>query len=242
MVDLKKIVCYSGGKDSTAMLIYLLENQKQVDDIIYVDMDEWMWFNSINHIRWVAYQLNCKIHIINAMEEIKKGFERYGFPSFFNRWCTGIKRDLMRDYIKEKYPNEEIIQYIGYTADEDKRIGKNIYTYGSVEYPLVDAGITSDETLEMCQKYNLDFNEVYNHHSHYNCWLCPLQKISELEYICNNLPDEWEYLRKLQNKTDGYFQNGKSIFEFEHKFWLNKQEELREKRMLAREKYRQRGG
>ena len=38
----KKIVSYSGGKDSTAMLITLVENDAQIDDILYVDVGDWM--------------------------------------------------------------------------------------------------------------------------------------------------------------------------------------------------------
>lgn len=89
---MKKIVCFSGGKDSLAMLIYLLENKKQIDDIIYVDMDDWMWDSAKTHIKQVEETFNIHINIINAKEERIKGFERYGFPSFINRWCTGIKR------------------------------------------------------------------------------------------------------------------------------------------------------
>ena len=237
---MKKIVCFSGGKDSLAMLIYLLENKKQVDDIIYVDMDDWMWDSAKTHIKQVEKTFNIHINIINAKEERIKGFERYGFPSFINRWCTGIKRDMMRDYLRKKYPNEKIIQYIGYTADEEKRLKKSIYTYTDTEYPLVKAGINSNETLNMCKKYNFDFGGVYEHHSHYNCWMCPLQKIDELKWIYHNSPKKWNYLINLQKQTDGYYQNKKKIFEFGQKFWEKDKDRLKKERMKKREMYKKR--
>lgn len=40
---MKKILCYSGGKDSTAMLIHILENGLQLDEILYIDVGDWMW-------------------------------------------------------------------------------------------------------------------------------------------------------------------------------------------------------
>ena len=100
---MKKIVSFSGGKDSTAMLITLLGNGSQIDDILYVDVGEWMWKEAKEHIHSVEGKLGVNITILDASEEISKGFARWGFPSIFNRWCTGIKRDMMRDYIKDKY-------------------------------------------------------------------------------------------------------------------------------------------
>ena len=37
MLKTKKIVSFSGGKDSTAMLLRLLEENYQVDDIVFFD-------------------------------------------------------------------------------------------------------------------------------------------------------------------------------------------------------------
>lgn len=103
----KKIVCYSGGKDSTAMLIHLLETNQQIDDILYVDVGDWIWESSEEHLNKVETILDVKITRLTVEEVIKKGFERWGFPSILNRWCTGIKRDIMRQYLKEKYRERE---------------------------------------------------------------------------------------------------------------------------------------
>ena len=133
-----------------------------------------------------------------------------------------------------------IIQYIGYCADEVKRTSKKLYSAYDVEYPLVEAGITTQQALEICKDYGFDFGGVYEHHIHFNCWLCPLQRVNELESIFKEYPDKWDYLRNLQHQTDGYYQNGKTIFEYEKKFWDNKQEELKNNRMNARERYNKR--
>ena len=237
----KKIVCYSGGKDSTAMLIHLLETNQQIDDILYVDVGDWIWESSEEHLNKVETILDVKITRLTVEEVIKKGFERWGFPSILNRWCTGIKRDIMRQYLKEKYrERESIVQYIGYCADEHKRTNKKLYSYYDVEYPLVNANITTKGALMICKSYGFDFGGVYNHHEHYNCWLCPLQKRDELYYLWKCRPDLWDRLRSMQLSTDGYYQNGMSIFDFEKKFWLRNHNELKDKRMEARKKYNKR--
>ena len=238
---MRKILCFSGGKDSTAMLIHIIENNMRLDDIIYVDMGSWMWSSAKEHIKQVEEVFNVKINIIHAEEEIWKGFERWGFPSFVNRWCTGVKKELMRKYIKENYDlGEKIVQYIGYCADEDCRINKKLYHSFSVEYPLVDAGISTDEALNLCKEYGFDFGGNYEHHSHYNCWLCPLQRVNELRYLWREEPELWNRLRQMQYRTDGEYQYKRTIFDFDKKFWLEEKEKLRENREIAKRKYNRR--
>ena len=109
---MKHIVCFSGGKDSTAMLIHLLENNKPIDEILYVDVGDWIWKSAKSHIQQVEEKLGVKITQLDVTDEIKKGFERYGFPSFFNRWCTGVKRDAMRVHLKEKWGGHSTIHWL----------------------------------------------------------------------------------------------------------------------------------
>lgn len=248
MIELKvkKIVCFSGGKDSTAMLIHLIETDSQIDDILYVGVGDWMWSNAEDHLKEVEQKLGVKITRLDAESEIKKGFERYGFPSLFNRYCTGIKRDTMRDYLRDKYlttaegeSNVQLVQYIGYCSDEERRTDKKIYSAYDVEYPLVEAGITTEEALQKCYEYGFNFGGIYEHHHHYNCWMCPFQKIDELYYIFKEEPLLWSKLREMQFQTDGYYNHGESIFEYDKKFWLRNHKELRDQRLQAREKYRQ---
>lgn len=234
----KHILCFSGGKDSTAMLIHCIENKLPLDEILYVDCGDWMWDCASGHIQSVEEKLNVNITILDITHKLKEGFSKWGFPSFFNRWCTGEKREAMKKYLRNKYPDDEIIQYIGYTSDESKRTGKKLYSSFGVEYPLVDAGITGEMAHKICKEYGFDFGGVYKHHSHFNCWCCPLQKVGELRHIYIYMPELWDRLREMQKQTDGYYQNGKTIFEFEQKFWKEKQEQLKKQRLDARTKKR----
>jgi len=99
----KYICCFSGGKDSTAMLIHILENNLPLDEILYVDVGGWIWKSAQEHIQKVEKTLNVNITQLDITDELDKGFQRWGFPSFLNRWCTGCKRDKMRDYLKSRY-------------------------------------------------------------------------------------------------------------------------------------------
>lgn len=106
-MDQVRICCFSGGKDSTAMLIHILENDLQLDEVLYVDVGDWMWESASNHLQQVKDKLGVDITVLDVSDEIHNGFERWGFPSMFNRWCTGIKKESMRKYLREKYGERE---------------------------------------------------------------------------------------------------------------------------------------
>ena len=234
----KYICCFSGGKDSTAMLIHILENDLPLDEILYCDVGDWMWDSAQSHIQQVEDKYNVKITQLDITDKLKEGFKKWGFPSFFNRWCTGEKRDAMKRYLRDKYGKDEsIIQYIGYCADEEKRTNKKLYSSFEVEYPLVDAGISTSDALQLCKEHGFDFGGVYEHHSHFNCWMCPLQKVNELKWVFDNKPEYWNILREMQHSCDGYYQNGKTIFDYEKQFWEKNCDDLKQKRMDARRKY-----
>ena len=65
----KFILCFSGGKDSTAMLIHLLENEKPIDEILYVDVGDWIWKSAKTHIQQVKDKL---------LKGLEYGCQRYG--------------------------------------------------------------------------------------------------------------------------------------------------------------------
>jgi hypothetical protein len=223
------------------MLIHLLEHDKPIDDILYVNVGDWIWKSAQSHIQQVEDTLGVKITQIDITDELDKGFQRWGFPSFLNRWCTGVKRDAMRDYLKSKYGERESIwQYIGYCADETTRTDKKLYSSYDVIYPLVEANITTNQALEICKSYGFDFGGVYEHHSHFNCWLCPLQRKAELYEVFKRYPNYWEVLRDMQYQTDGYYYPNETIFDLEKQFWDKSRIELKDKRMKARLKYNKR--
>ena len=235
---MKYILCFSGGKDSLAMLIHVLTNKLPLDEVLYVDMGEWMWQREAADVLIQVNELfNVDITRISVYDEIKKGFRKWGFPSFINRWCTGIKREAMKKYLKKTYDDEEITQYIGYCADEAKRTSKKLYSSYEVSYPLVDAGITTTDAKKICEDYGFNFGGVYEHHSHFNCWLCPLQRKKELNWIFEHDKEKWEYLRKMQLETDGYYYPKETVFDLEKQFWLKNIEFLKARRQIAKKIY-----
>jgi 3'-phosphoadenosine 5'-phosphosulfate sulfotransferase (PAPS reductase)/FAD synthetase len=209
---LKHIACFSGGKDSLAMLLLIKERGLPLDKIIHVGIPKWEWEEVPRIIKKTEDIIGMEIITIDIQEKINDDFEKYGFPNFKFRWCTGDKNQAMRLYIRDNF-GKDVKEYVGIAYDEIKRKPKAKRKIT----PLIDYKITEKKALQKCKDYGFDFGGIYNHHSHLNCWCCPLQRIGELEYIYKKCPEKWEILKGMQSRSEKTFRD-KSIFELEERF------------------------
>ena len=98
------IVSFSGGKDSTAMLLMMLEKGITVDRIICVDTTK-EFPQMYEHIEKVQAMIEpLKIEIVKIDFDywfgerlLSKGKRQgqlgFGWPDMRNRWCTQLKTD-----------------------------------------------------------------------------------------------------------------------------------------------------
>ena len=98
---MRHIVSFSGGKDSTAMLLKMIEENMQIDEIIFCDTG--VEFPAMyEHIRKVEKYIERPITILKSkytfeylmFDYVKtkgknKGKKGYSWPDFRVRWCTG---------------------------------------------------------------------------------------------------------------------------------------------------------
>ena len=143
---IRHILSLSGGKDSTALAIYL---HHQIPELEYVfcDTDQELP-ETYDYLGRLEAFLGKTIHYL---KHDGKGFKelltaRRGFlPSAQVRWCT--------EYLKikpfEKFVGDNIVySYIGIRADEPHRKGY-ISTKPNIvaQYPFIDDGIRKDDVI-----------------------------------------------------------------------------------------------
>ena len=211
------VVSFSGGKDSTAMLLRMIEENYPIDIILYCDTG--LEFPEMEeHIRKVEEYIGREITVIKsekdfmyyATEHIKTvrsikvpGYkpgdtrQGYGYPSVFSRWCTRIlKLDVIDKYLKELRKNYDIIEYVGIAADEPKRIKND----SNKHYPLVNWSMTETECLKYCYDKGFDFGGLYEIWDRVSCWCCPLQSLDDLRKLKDYRPHLWKKLREMDEK------------------------------------------
>ena len=217
---MKHIVSFSGGKDSTAMLLMMLEKKMQVDEIIFCDTG--MEFPQMyEHIKKVEQYIGRPITILRADKSFEyymfehektrgktKGLKGYGWPTMFVRWCTlKFKTQLLKRY----YEKQEITEYIGIAVDEPARIKEK-------NYPLVDWEVTEAEALKYCYEKGFDWGGLYKDFRRVSCWCCPFKGIDELRVLYHKYPVLWETLKDMDKRSYNQFRETRSVKSLERLF------------------------
>lgn len=182
------VVSFSGGKDSTAMLLRMLEEGMQVDLILYCDTG--LEFPEMEeHIRKVEEYTGRKIMVIESdrdfmyyatekeriiksektpgfsVGDVAKGF---GYPTIKARWCTKhLKTEVIDRYLRNLRKNYDLVQYVGIAADEPNR-------ERDLNYPLIKWGMTEKDCLEYCYARGFDWGGLYEIWDRVSCYCCPL--------------------------------------------------------------------
>ena len=224
----KHIVSFSGGKDSTAMLLMMIEKEIKIDEIIFLDTGA-EFPDMYNHIKKVENYINRKIIILKAENNFEymmlhyekkkgknKGQKGYSWPDFRNRWCTQyLKKSVISKYLK-KYKNDEIIEFHGIAADEVERLNKN--KEKNIRYPLAEWNISEKQALQYCYDKGFTWNGLYKNFDRVSCWCCPLKSLKELRILYKKYPELWTNLEEWDNKTYRKFRSDYSIKELSKKF------------------------
>ena len=224
---LKHIVSFSGGKDSTAMLLLMIEKKMPIDEIIFCDTGK-EFPAMYDHILEVEKYIGRKITILKPEksfeywlgEHIKtkgknKGKIGYGWADFQNRWCTGhLKQNIISRHLKTQKTRKE---YIGIAYDEKHRTNNN-KGKKNLFYPLVEWEVTEKMALEYCYSKGFRWDGLYEKFSRVSCYCCPLQPLSELYTLYNEFPELWADMREMDKMSYRQFRSDYSIADLERKF------------------------
>lgn len=224
---MKYIASLSGGKDSTAMVLNLLEKNYPLDEIIYCDTGKefpQMYEHLEKLKKYIKDNYNKEIITLKADKSFdyymfehrktrgkNKGKNGYGWASGRCRWCTTLlKNNVINKYLN-KYKNEGYREYIGIAYDEQNRIKDKTY-------PLVKWKMTEKDCLEYCYNKGFDWEGIYNHLDRVSCWCCPLKKIKEYKVIYQYYPNLWNELKEMDKKANNRFRRDYTVEELEEKF------------------------
>lgn len=234
MSDILHAVSISGGKDSTAMLILMLEHDMPIDVVFWADtgMEFPEMYRHINQLDTYLYRKRG-IHITRLKERhtfewmmfkkpiTKKGavenrlskglpLAGYGWPGKTVRWCTGyLKTHLIDRQLRQLSKGRTVIQYIGFAADEKHRCKDD----PQFKYPLVDFDVTEKQALDICYTHGFMIGNLYKIYNRASCWCCPLQSIDELRKLRKHHPELWLKLREMDIcATKQFGRNARGVF------------------------------
>lgn len=227
---MKYIASVSFGKDSLAMLLRLIEEKEPLDEVIFYDTG--MEFNAIYNIRDRIKKILEKHNIKFTEFKPKNSFlydmferkvkSKNGEIHKGYSWCGGVCRwgTTAKQTILDKYTKDNFV-YIGIASDEKRRIEKNKNPLKIM--PLVKWNMSEKDCLKYCYEkgFNWEENgiELYSILDRVSCWCCANKNLKELKNYYLYLPQYWQKLKDLQNKTNRPFKNNKySINDLEQRF------------------------
>lgn len=246
------LVSLSGGKDSTAMLLRMIELKEQIDEVITCDtgMEFPAMYRHLDRLHQIITDAGIKHTILKNPESFEyimlekvvkseKYGDHYGFgwPSMNARWCTRhMKLDLIKKYTREvRKQHPDIIQCIGLASDEVKRLERDNNKKNDHRHPLVEWGWTEKKCLQYCYDMGFDWEGLYELFDRVSCWCCPLAKLSELKKLWWNFPELWHKLEEWEvrmsddnvGKRGRYrFKEETTVFDLGARFSIEKKREI----------------
>ena len=217
----KIIVSVSGGKDSTAMCLNLLEQGYSTSDFIRVFADTgwesketYRYLDELEKTIGKIHRVKAEIPIRQEHKQIVKeledelGFEssmiRYAirnqtFPSRNRKWCTTkLKIEPMKKFFDEI--DDDFVNLVGIRKEESpKRSKMTKWEYSDyfdcwVHRPLMDW--TEKDVIDIHHRFNLIPNRLYlNGSNRVGCYPCIYSRKSEIK----NIPIERiKFISKLE--------------------------------------------
>ena len=211
------VINFSGGKDSTAMLLRMKELGIKVDRVVFADtkLEFSEVYDFVNHISEVISQ---KIDVAKSDKcfddlfytEIGRGKLKgqiRGFP--FVICPCWIQRDLKVAPMR-KLQNKDDVCFLGYNADEKDRKQK----HGIFRYPLIEWNWHGRDCLCYLKGKGL-MPPYYRLFKRGGCWLCPKQSMLSLKLLYLYYPNLWEKLKNYERDSPHGFKPNFSLSKFE---------------------------
>jgi hypothetical protein len=194
--NVRHILSLSGGKDSTALAIYLRD---RIPDLEYVFCDtEKELPETYEYLaRLEAYLGQPIVRLMHDGRNFDHWLTVYGdyLPSARTRWCT--KHLKIQPF--ERYVGDDPVRnYIGIRADEEREgyiSGKPNIT---PVYPFKEAGIAKADVMRLLDSSGLGLPAYYKWRSRSGCYFCFFQQRIEWVGLLENHPEKFEEAKKYE--------------------------------------------
>ncbi len=211
------ILSLSGGKDSTALAIFIKNNMPKIHEKIeYVFCDtECELPETYDYLNKIEIFLGKPIVRLKPYKSFEHLLQVYKYiPSANRRWCTiEMKTKTFRYYITKnllKKVNSKAYLYIGIRADEPSRISrfKEIGDDKNVEtvHTLFNSGITKKDVITLLENSGIGLPEYYKWRTRSGCYFCFYQRKMEWVGLYENHPKLFKQAVEYEktNKNDNF--------------------------------------
>jgi 3'-phosphoadenosine 5'-phosphosulfate sulfotransferase (PAPS reductase)/FAD synthetase len=213
---IRHILNISGGKDSSALAIYMRDRDKwrerlnkRIDkpsvsvemEYAFCDTHEEL-DETYEYLNQLEAYLGKKIVRLSDDRGFKHWLEVHGnfLPSPRMRWCT------VQLKIKpfERYVGDDLVySYVGIRADEDRE--GYISTKPNIKpfFPFKEDGIDRDDVIHILEESGAGLPDYYKWRTRSGCYFCFFQRKSEWVGLLENHPDLYEKAKGFEKLGGG---------------------------------------
>ena len=200
MADTFRHICgISGGKDSSALAVYLRDN---VRDLEYFFCDTGAELpETYEYLTRLEVMLGKPIARLNARRGFDHWFEvfRGTLPSPQMRWCT---KNMKIKPIEAWVGEARTVSYVAIRVDEPKRKGymstkPNIQT----RYPFVENGIDRERVMRILSDAGIGLPHYYRWRTRSGCYFCFYQRKAEWVGLADQHPELFDRAVDIERKV-----------------------------------------
>lgn len=199
MVDSIRHICgISGGKDSSALAIYLRD---EVPEMEYFFCDTGAELpETYEYLTRLEVILGKSIVRLNAQRGFDHWFEvfRGTLPSPQMRWCT---KNMKIKPIEEWVGNAPALSYVAIRVDESNRKGY-ISTKPNIQtrFPFIEDEIDHDGVMRILANAGIGLPAYYEWRTRSGCYFCFYQRKAEWIGLADQHPDLFERAVAIEQK------------------------------------------
>lgn len=217
----RHIVAFSGGKDSSALAIYLHDperwrralGKRGLSPRPPLERAEYAFCDTGTELQETYDYLDrLEAYLGRPIQRLKASvppgetpFDHYlklyrGFlPSPQMRWCT---RKLKLEPFEVYVGDDPVVSYVGIRADEDREGYISTKPNITTVFPFKEDGLIKEDIYRILEDSGVGRPEYYRWRSRSGCYFCFFQRKSEWVGLLENHPDMFEKA-KAYEKTDG---------------------------------------
>lgn len=201
------VLSYGGGVNSTALLFWLVENRKPLDEVIFADTGTEMpeTYSYIPQIQRFCEDKNIKFTILKATVSIGRDLPKMvhvdnlldyckyqriiPFRAF--RSCTDkFKIQPIHRHLKN---NGNVLMYIGFDYGEIRRKRDSDVKWIECSYPLIEAKLGREDCKDIIKKNGFDIPVKSG------CYICPFQNYEDWIELREKHKDLFDIAVELEN-------------------------------------------
>ena len=196
---IRHICGISGGKDSSALAVYMRE---RVPEMEYFFCDTGAELpETYDYLDKLETALGKPITRLNPRKGFDHWFEVYrgALPSPQMRWCT---KKMKIEPLEEWVGDDVAVSYVAIRADETGRKGY-VSTKPNIKavFPFVEDSIAHDDVLRILQDAGLGLPEYYQWRTRSGCYFCFYQRKAEWVGLADKHPDLWNRALGIEQKV-----------------------------------------